>query len=270
MATARFRFHGELADFLPRERRGTAFAYACARAATLKNAIEALGVPHTEAADITVNGARATLDRTVREGDAIEVHPWTLQPLEAPLLFLADAHLGGLARFLRMLGYDTLHENALGDAEIRRLAWQERRVVLTRDRELLKCREVLRGAYVHALKPEAQLREVAARYCLAAQARPFTLCLACNLPLQPADPESVAGRIPDRIRERYARFSRCSGCGGIFWEGSHFQRMRQVLAQAAMRGAAGALDMSGSSAAATRASCEAPSMPESSAPKRGS
>lgn len=239
MATARFRFHGELADFLPRERRGAAFAYACARAATLKNAIEALGVPHTEAADITVNGARATLDRIVREGDAIEVHPWNpanqgqttffAEKRGLSLIFVADAHLGGLARFLRMLGYDTLHENALGDAEIRRLAWQERRIVLTRDRELLKCREVLRGAYVHALKPEAQLREVAARYGLAAQARPFTLCLACNLPLQPADSASVAARIPDRIRERYSRFAHCPGCNGIFWEGSHFARMRETL-----------------------------------------
>ncbi|MBI1942545.1 MAG: twitching motility protein PilT [Betaproteobacteria bacterium] len=241
MATARFRFHGELADFLPRERRNSAFAYACARAATLKNAIEALGVPHTEAAEITVNGARATLDRIVREGDTIEVHPWN-PANQGPTTFfsekrglspnfLADAHLGGLARFLRMLGYDTLHENALGDAEIRRLAWQERRIVLTRDRELLKCREILRGAYVHALKPEAQLREVAARYGLAAQARPFTLCLSCNVALEPASEAQVRAYALPVVLERYRVFHRCPACERVFWEGSHFARMREALHQ---------------------------------------
>ncbi len=231
MATARFRFHGELAAFLPRARRDSAFNCECARAATLKNAIEALGVPHTEVGAILVNDRSATLQRIVREGDVIEVHPWTLQPLAGRPQFVADAHLGGLARFLRMLGYDTLHENTISDREIRRLAQQERRVALTRDRELLKCREILRGAYVHARKAEAQLREVAARFGLAERARPFTLCLACNLPLRPAEPDSVAGQVPPRIRARYARFLQCPGCGGIFWEGTHFARMQEALAR---------------------------------------
>ncbi|HVP09453.1 MAG TPA: Mut7-C RNAse domain-containing protein [Burkholderiales bacterium] len=231
MATARFRFYGDLAAFLPRTRRDLAFAYDCARAATLKNAIEALGVPHTEPGAIVVNGRNATLQRIVREGDTIEVYPWTRQPVAGRPQFVADAHLGGLARFLRMLGYDTLHENAIADREIRRLAQEERRIVLTRDRELLKCREVRRGAYVHARKAEEQLREVASRFGLAQHARPFTLCLACNLSLRPAHPDSVAARIPERIRARYVRFSECPGCGGVFWEGSHFARMREALAR---------------------------------------
>jgi len=231
MATARFRFHGELADFLPRERRNAAFDYACARAATLKNAIEALGVPHTEAAAIRVNGASATLDRIVRDGDMIEVHPWTMQPLHGPLLFVADAHLGGLARFLRMLGYDTLHDNALADSEIRRLAWEERRIVLTRDRELLKCREILRGGYVHALKPEAQLREVAARYALAEQARPFTLCLICNIALEPIQKSMIASELPSEVAARHESFRRCAGCARIYWPGSHFERMQEALSK---------------------------------------
>lgn len=229
MATARFTFHGELAEFLPRERRRSSFDYACARAATLKNAIEALGVPHTEAAQFLVNGTPATLNRIVRDGDIIEVHAWNRQAVAVPLKFIADAHLGGLARFLRMLGYDTLHENALADAEIRRLAHEERRVVLTRDRELLKCREIFFGCYVHALKPEAQLREVAARFDLAAHARPFTLCLCCNLPLGEATEEQVRAYAPEAVREHYRAFYRCPGCERIYWEGSHFARMRAVL-----------------------------------------
>jgi hypothetical protein len=231
-STANFRFHGNLVTLLSRERRGAAFAYTCARAASLKNAIETLGVPHTEVGRLLVNGAPATLARTVRDGDAIEIFPWSRDtgPLpDGELGFLADAHLGGLARFLRMLGFDTAHENALSDAVMQRLAHDERRVVLTRDRELLKCREILFGCLVRALRPEDQLREVAARYGLAAAGRPFTRCLHCNLPLEPVDKASIADRLPEQVRARHERFMRCHGCDRIYWPGSHYQRMQAVL-----------------------------------------
>jgi len=228
MATASFRFHGELSDFLRREHRDRAFAHACARAASLKNAIESLGVPHTELGLITVNGAPATLQRTVREGDEVEVFPVEPQMGTAPL-FLADAHLGGLARFLRMLGFDTLHENGYHDADIRRIAESEPRIVLSRDRELLKCREIARGAYVHARKAEAQLREVAGRFALAPLARPFTRCLVCNVALRPVDKATVADRLPEKVREIQEAFTRCDACGRIYWPGSHYARMRTAL-----------------------------------------
>lgn len=227
-ATAIFRFHGVLSDFLKRQHRDVAFAHACARAASLKNAIEALGVPHTEAGRITVNGAPATLQRIVREGDAIEVFPAAAEMGTDPM-FLADAHLGGLARFLRMLGFDTLHDHAYSDRDIRRLADSERRVVLSRDRELLKCREISRGCYVHALKAEAQLREVAERYGLAARARPFTRCLRCNVGLREIDKADIAEALPPKVREAQERFTRCDGCGRIYWPGSHYARMRAAL-----------------------------------------
>jgi sulfur carrier protein ThiS len=136
-----FQFESQLWMFLERARRGRAFEYDCARAATLKNAIEALGVPHTEVGAVRVNGEPATLQRVVRDGDCIEVEA-TKSGSGPDLRFVADAHLGGLARFLRMLGCDTLHRNDYSDEEIRRLAETEGRIVLTRDRELLKCREI--------------------------------------------------------------------------------------------------------------------------------
>jgi len=226
--TASFRFHGALGDFLPRARRGQRFDYECARAATLKNAIEALGVPHTEVGRVVLNGEPVTLQRIVREGDAIEVFPQEAHPEPDPI-FLADAHLGGLARFLRMLGFDTLHDPALDDEQIRRLAHGERRIVLTRDRELLKCRDIARGCYVHAIRVEAQLAEVAARYRLAGRARPFTLCLRCNLSLEPVDKAAVADRLPENVRRVQHNFTRCPGCDRVYWPGSHYQRMRSVL-----------------------------------------
>jgi uncharacterized protein len=231
---ARFSFNPVLSPFLDRAKRGNPFEYDCARAATLKNAIEALGVPHTEVGALHVNGEPATLQRIVREGDHVEVDAWKSGSdpdfrFDPEVRFVADAHLGGLARFLRMLGFDTLHRNAFSDDEIRRLAEAEKRIVLTRDRELLKCREIARGAYVRALKPEAQLREVAARYELAELARPFTLCLSCNLPLQPVARAVIAHRLPPAVYELHQGFVRCPGCDGVFWPGSHYARMLSAL-----------------------------------------
>lgn len=226
MSRATFRFDDALALFLRREHRGQRFAHRCAHAATLKNAIEALGVPHTEVGEVHVNGTPATLQRIVRDGDSVDVRPAAAEKLGSDPIFLADAHLGGLARFLRMLGFDTAHRNAMHDTEIRRLAEQEGRIVLTRDRELLKCREVRRGHYVRALKAEDQLEEVTARYGLASLARPFTLCLHCNLRLEAADEQAVAQRVPEGVRALHTAFSCCCGCDRIYWPGSHYERMR--------------------------------------------
>ncbi len=234
MVTAHFIVHPSLAAFLARERRGGPFAGPCARAATLKNALEAIGIPHTEVGAVRVNDAPATLDRIVRDGDRLEVFAWSDVGLPQPcsvLEFIADAHLGGLARYLRMLGFDTLHDNTIADEDIRRLAAEERRVVLTRDRELLKCREILIGAYVRAIKPETQLREVADRFGLVAYARPFSRCLCCNLALAPVAKESVAARLPAMVAREQAAFFRCSGCERIYWPGSHYRRMEATLSR---------------------------------------
>lgn len=240
MAVAQFRFYEELNDFLAPGRRKRAFAYACARAATVKNAIEALGVPHTEVEVILVNGDSVGFSHLLREGDRVSVYPkfeaFDIRPLlqvrPAPLRdprFIADVHLGGLARFLRMLGFDTLYDNNLQDAGIREIGARESRIILTRDRDLLKCRTVTHGCFVHALKPEQQLREIVERLQLAANARPFTLCLNCNEPLRQAEKESVLDRIPPKAARYYERFRTCDSCGGIFWEGSHWKRMRELL-----------------------------------------
>jgi hypothetical protein len=171
MVSATFRFYDQLGAFLPRERRGREFAAPCAREATTKHMIEALGVPHTEVALVLVNGESSGFEQMLRDGDRVAVYPdfgqldvTALQRLrswpEERLRFVADAHLGGLARLLRMAGYDTLYDNAYHDDEIERIARGEGRVLLTRDRELLKRRTVELGCYLHALRPEEQLRTV--------------------------------------------------------------------------------------------------------------
>jgi uncharacterized protein with PIN domain len=232
MANARFCIHPDLAPFLAPERRACSFEYACARAATIKNALEALGIPHTEVGRLAVNGAAATLDRIVRDADEIAVHGWSgagATQSAAQLRFVADAHLGALARFLRMLGFDTEHDNALSDDTIRRLAAASQRIVLTRDRELLKCRDVATGAYVRALRPDAQLQEVCARFGLISRARPFTLCLCCNVALAPVSKASVLERLPAQVARSHEKYYRCARCQRVYWPGSHYLRMRAAL-----------------------------------------
>jgi len=237
---ATFRFYEELNDFLAPARRGRAFSAPCARAATTKHMIEALGVPHTEVELILVNGESAGFDRVLADGDRVAVYPtfeaFDVTPLlrlrDRPLRssrFVADAHLGGLAHLLRMMGFDTRYDNAVADDEIERLASDEHRIVLTRDRELLKRRGVTHGMYVRALRSPAQLREVFERLDLARSARPFTRCLHCNATLVPIAKAQALPQLPPRVAATFERFTACAGCGRVFWEGSHWRRMRALV-----------------------------------------
>ena len=240
MVTATFRFYEELNDFLAPDRRKQEFTCPCARAATTKHMIEALGVPHTEVELILVNGESADFHRILQDGDRVAVYPKfeamditpLLQVRDHPMRetrFVADAHLGGLAHMLRMMGFDTLYDNHFHDDEIVSLAEQDGRIILTRDRELLKRRSVTHGCFVHALKSEQQLREIVERLDLAKSAKPFTLCLHCNAPLHPVDKAAVYERLPPKVQAYYDHFSGCDVCGRVYWEGSHWRNMRRVL-----------------------------------------
>jgi uncharacterized protein with PIN domain len=239
MTVATFRFYGELNDFLARERRGGACAAPCARAATTKHMIEALGVPHTEVALILLNGEPATLDDLLDDGDRVAVYPRFTRldvadaglPQRPPgrVRFVADAHLGGLARLLRMAGFDTIYRNDLRHNEIEAAVADDERVALTRDRALLKHRDIDYGCYVRALKAEAQLREVVDRFGLAERLRPFTLCMSCNAPLRPVAKADVLALLPPRVADTQNEFRTCDCCGRVYWKGSHWQRMACVL-----------------------------------------
>lgn len=240
MVTATFRFYEELNDFLAPERRKREFSCPCARAATTKHMIEALGVPHTEVELVLVNGESVGFDRILEHGDRVAVFPKFEMVDVTPLLrvrehplritrFIADAHLGGLAHLLRMTGFDTLYDNNYHDRQIELLAAQERRIVLTRDRELLKRRSITHGCYVRTLKPPDQLCEIFDRLDLAHSIKPFTLCLNCNALLRPIEKAAVLERLPPSVRERFDHFSTCDICQRVFWEGSHWQRMRTML-----------------------------------------
>lgn len=242
MVTATFRFDQALNDFLPRERRDRSFAAECARRATVKHMIEALGVPHTEVEAVLVNGEASGFERILADGDQVAAYAraddtglaavgellrarprWRMR-------FVADSHLGALARLLRMAGYDTLYDNHYHDEQVEALVSDDNRIVLTRDRELLKRSAITHGCYIHALDPEQQLRELFARLGLATGARPFSLCLHCNLPLHTVDKASVIENLPESVRVLHDSFTTCDSCGRVYWKGSHYKRMAALLA----------------------------------------
>lgn len=238
-----FRFYEELNDFLPPERRKQDFDVTCPRRATTKHMIEALGVPHTEVELILVNGESVGFDRLLDDDDRVAVYPKfeafdvssLLRVRSAPLRvmrFIADAHMGGLAKLLRMAGFDTLYDNGFDDDEIAAIASREGRIVLSRDRDLLKRREITHGCYVRALNPRQQMLEVFQRLDLARAARPFTLCMRCNAPLRSVEKHMVLDRLPPSVREHKQQFSICDVCQRVFWEGSHWEKMRDLLESA--------------------------------------
>lgn len=144
--------------------------------------------------------------------------------------FAADAMLGGLARWLRALGYDTWWDAHVADAELVRRALQERRVILTRDVPLVQEWRLDNLLFIRADAPLDQLREVADAYPLD-DAALFSRCTRCNHALESVSPDDVPGRVPPAVLTKEADLQRCPSCGRVYWEGSHTARMRREVAQ---------------------------------------
>jgi uncharacterized protein with PIN domain len=222
----RFRFHGDLNDFLEPALRNREFEALIGHTDNLKHAVESLGAPHTAVASIHVHGERAEWTKKPPEGALVEVFPHAAPRAYPESGFVLDGHLGRLAAYLRMLGFDVWYERNADDAQLASIAGSEKRLLITRDIGLLKRNEVARGYWVRATAPLAQLREVWDRYGLHSHMRPFTRCMVCNGRLQPVAKQEVADRLPPRVRETHSEFRRCAHCGRVFWPGSHYARMR--------------------------------------------
>jgi hypothetical protein len=225
-----FVFHAGLADLLPKAWHGRPVFCATAPHQSAKHAIEALGVPHSEIGQVTVNGETRPISSLLAADDRVDVFPPVPPPAGGePPRFIADAHLGRLARYLRFAGFDTLWANAWDDAELVAIAAREDRVALTCDRALLMHRALPAGCWLRSRQPLAQLGEVARRYALALDGARASRCLECNaLPLPVAREEVAASLLPG-TRAGFAEFWRCPGCRRIYWRGSHWHRMRAAI-----------------------------------------
>ncbi len=147
--------------------------------------------------------------------------------------FAADCNVGKLARWLRVLGYDAVYHPRIADAELVRLALAEGRVVLTRDRDLTRRRVVVSGLLRAVLLEDDQVRLQLRQVVRELQLRPdraLSRCLECNLELELREPAEVADRVPPYVRATQSSYSECPGCGRIYWAGTHWRRMHEVLA----------------------------------------
>lgn len=242
------RFYAELNDFLPKNRRQMWFAPPVAQDASVKHLIESLGVPHTEVDLVLVNGEVAEISQRIHEGDRISVFPRfrTLdlgpdvpgRPSHATEpRFVLDGHLGKLATYLRLLGFDTLYTNHWTDSTLADITEAEGRILLTRDRALLMRRQVVRGMFVRADDPEQQAIEVIRRFDLLGQIAPFTRCLHCNAVLAPVSKDAIIDRLLPKTRRYYDEFRICPSCDQIYWRGSHWQHMHGFIDRLKQAGA---------------------------------
>jgi len=238
------RVYGPLNDFLPRARRGVRVSYELRDRPSLKDAIEALGVPHVEVDLVLVNGAAQPFDYRLRDGDDVSAFPrfrvlavgedarvGTDPP--RPVRFAADGHLGKLASLLRLAGFDTIVRD--DDAVLAGEGARDERVVVTRDVGLLK-RSVLRlGYWVRHTDPDLQFAELLERFDLASDVQPFTRCLVCNAELEPAAADAVADQLQPCTRAEFREFMRCPGCDRVYWQGTHHRALCQTLDRALAR-----------------------------------
>ncbi|MFN2187497.1 MAG: Mut7-C RNAse domain-containing protein, partial [Candidatus Promineifilaceae bacterium] len=217
MVKAYFRFKAELNDFLPQVQREKIIPYEFAGRVAVKHAIEAMGVPHPEVQCILAGNAVVDFSYLLRDGEEVEVFPgWneisdqTPPELRPPIAgkpkFIVDGHLGQLAVYLRLLGFDASYENDIDDADMVQIAEQEGRVILTRDVRLLMRKRVIYGYWLRSKTPRIQIREVLQRYQLAGSIIPWHRCLRCNGKLQPAKKEAIWDRLEPLTKIYYDEF----------------------------------------------------------------
>lgn len=242
MTTVSVRFHGELNDLVRSDLSQLGIVRTVPGSPAVKDVIESLGVPHVEVDAIVVDGVPVGFDHRVRDGESIDVFPVTLDEARpassAPtgasasgdLRFVLDGHLGRLTAYLRMLGFDCTYSNHAEDRVLAALASSEDRILLTRDRGLLKRSIVRRGYLVRSDRSEDQLREVARRFDLGPHSRPFGRCLRCNELLQPIELSTARARVPPRVAAEQQEFRHCPACDALYWRGSHHARMLRLIA----------------------------------------
>ncbi len=238
--TITIRFYEELNDFLHYSKRKKAFNFTLTGKRTIKDIIESLGVPHTEVDLILINHEPARFDYHPENEDYISVYPVfeaidiasinRLRP--KPLRetkFVLDVHLGTLARYLRMLGFDTLYRNNLEDQEIINISLADQRIILTRDLLILKNGQVTHGYFVRETAPLKQISEIVRRFDLKDRMNPFHRCIECNGVIEKVEKTIIDSKLKPNTRKAFQEFYQCRSCGKVYWKGSHYDRMMKVV-----------------------------------------
>lgn len=232
MAYLQVQLIGSLNDFLPPGRRGKAIPITFKGRQTLKHLIESIGVPHPEIGWILVNDQPAELDDLAIDGTQVQAHPYPAGDKRSrpdDLRFILDGHLGKLASYMRILGFDTTYGADLDDAKLASISVAENRVLLTRDRGLLKRRNVIYGYFIRSQIPRQQLLEVNQRYSLLAASHPCSRCPNCNGLLNPVEKNDICEVLQEKTKKYYDQFWQCQSCNQIYWRGSHYKKILDFL-----------------------------------------
>jgi uncharacterized protein with PIN domain len=240
MHKVHFRFYEELNDFLPEPKKKKRFEHSYIDRASVKDMIEAIGVPHNEIDLILVNGKSVNFKYIINDGDDVSVYPvfesldisdvqhLRPKPLREPR-FVVDEHLGKLAKYLRMLGFDVYYKNHYNRDELVEVSLKERRTILTKDKGILKRSEVTHGYFVRNVDVVNQTKEIIKRFDLQKAINEFTRCLECNGLLGPEKKEIIIDQIPPKVAEWQDTFFKCSTCNKIYWQGTHHQKMNSFI-----------------------------------------
>jgi uncharacterized protein with PIN domain len=233
--TVQLAFHGGLRFFL-RANAGTRIERQLCEKTSVKDVIESCGVPHPEVDLILVDGWPVDFAFSLSSAKAVDLYPvdWkccTFFPenrLQTIYMdrFVADGHLGKLVRDLRLLGLDVAYDRAAEDRQLVELASRDKRALLTRDRRLLMHSAVRHGYYLRSQNALEQTTEVLQRFQLSTVLAPFSRCLSCNALLQPVEKAEVFDQLEPLTQIYYERFRRCDGCRQVYWQGSHFDKLR--------------------------------------------
>jgi len=240
MTTITIRFYEELNDFLPYEKKKKSYKIFVNGSPSVKNVIEREGVPHTEVDLILVNSNSVNFTYHVKNNDYISVYPVfesfdiknVTKLRETPLRiikFILDVHLGKLARYLRLLGFDSLYDNGYKDDEIAELSNKDNRIILTRDKGLLQRKNVKRGYWIRSLKIENQIKEVVKRFDLYNKIKPFKRCMICNGNIKEIKKDMLQYKIDKYIFNNYNCFYICLSCNKIFWKGNHYPNLEKII-----------------------------------------
>jgi uncharacterized protein len=236
--TVRLRFHGDLGFFLGSNARGRIIERGIAEKTSVKDVIESCGVPHPEVDVILVDGQAVGFDHTLASDADVEIVPvGNCDPhLKEKRLqvsytsrFVADGHLGRLTRTLRLLGFDVAYDQQVDDRHLLEVMAHENRALLTRDRRLLMHAIVRHGYCPRSQNADEQTIEVIRRFDLLRLIAPFTRCLRCNALLQPVSKTDVIEKLEPLTKIYYEQFRRCTGCGQIYWTGSHFEKLQKRI-----------------------------------------
>ena len=240
MPKASLRFYNELNEILPENRRSSYIEAEFTEKRSVKDMIEALGVPHTEIDVILANGRSVDFGYILKDGDRICVYPVCETPDISDVIhlkpipgcrsrFVADINIRDIVRYMRALGLDVYFNPSSSARDIIGISKKEDRIILTRSKKLLKHNDAVLGILLRRGPLEEQVRDVIQRLGIREEVKPFSRCLKCNSFLKDVNKSDIEERLPQKTRAYCDKYAICMSCNKIYWEGSHVVEMKRVI-----------------------------------------